>query len=193
MRELNGRKRRRSFNVGGFPPARSVETIQPPGESGTIYVRRNPAKRTCGCPCAVSGFFCDPSVYRHTADGASQNTLCFLHNVATRAPVARGCKVIRYGAFPLSNKTCGKLLLCSVCCWPTNAGMSNASPLEYLRPAEAAKRLGISRNTLNRYLAKGLIRCSRPSLRCTLISTAELARFYSATAQPVPVSMVRAA
>jgi excisionase family DNA binding protein len=101
--------------------------------------------------------------------------------------------VIRYGAFPSSNKTCGKLLLCSVCCWPTNAGMSNASPLEYLRPAEAAKRLGISRNTLNRYLAKGLIRCSRPSLRCTLISTAELARFYSATAQPVPVSMVRAA
>ena len=101
--------------------------------------------------------------------------------------------MIRYGVFPSSNKSCGKLLLCSVCCWPTNAGMSNASPLEYLRPAEAAKRLGISRNTLNRYLAKGLIRCSRPSLRCTLISTAELARFYSATAQPVPVSMVRAA
>jgi excisionase family DNA binding protein len=101
--------------------------------------------------------------------------------------------VIRCGAFPLSNKTWGKFLLCCVCCLSTHALMSNASPLEYLRPAEAAKRLGISRNTLNRYLAKGLIRCSRPSLRCTLISTAELARFYSATAQPVPVSMVRAA
>ena len=69
----------------------------------------------------------------------------------------------------------------------------SAAPLEYLRPNEAAKRLGIHRNTLNRYLAKGLIRCSRPTLRCTLISTAELARFYSATAQPVPVAIVRAA
>lgn len=67
------------------------------------------------------------------------------------------------------------------------------APMEYLRPKEAAKRLGISRNTLNRYLAKGLIRCSRPTLRCTLISTAELARFYNATAQPVPVAIVRAA
>lgn len=71
--------------------------------------------------------------------------------------------------------------------------MSSSAPLEYLRPAEAAKRLGISRNTLNRYLAKGLIRCSRPTLRCTLISTAELARFYNANAQPVPVAIVRAA
>jgi excisionase family DNA binding protein len=71
--------------------------------------------------------------------------------------------------------------------------MSQSSPIEYLRPNEAAKRLGVSRNTLNRYLAKGLIRCSRPSTRCTLISTAELARFYSSTAQPVPVAIVRAA
>ncbi|MFM6130391.1 MAG: helix-turn-helix domain-containing protein [Sphaerospermopsis kisseleviana] len=58
--------------------------------------------------------------------------------------------------------------------------------VEYYRPAEAAKRLGISRNTLNRYMAKGMIRCSRPSLRCTLISSAELARFVNATAQPIP-------
>jgi excisionase family DNA binding protein len=101
--------------------------------------------------------------------------------------------VIRYRVLSHPKKTCGKFRLRSVCCYATKASMSNASPLEYLRPAEAAKRLGISRNTLNRYLAKGLIRCSRPSLRCTLISTAELARFYSATAQPVPVSMVRAA
>ena len=101
--------------------------------------------------------------------------------------------MIRYGVFPSSNKTCRKFRLRSVCCYATNAANMTASPLEYLRPAEAAKRLGISRNTLNRYLAKGLIRCSRPTLRCTLISTAELARFYSATAQPVPVSMVRAA
>ncbi len=71
--------------------------------------------------------------------------------------------------------------------------MQSSAPLEYLRPAEAARRLGIHRNTLNRYLAKGLIRCSRPSLRCTLISTAELARFYNANMQPVPVAMSRAA
>ena len=58
--------------------------------------------------------------------------------------------------------------------------------IEYYRPAEAAKRLGISRNTLNRYLAKGMIRCSRPTLRCTVITSAELARFVNATAQPVP-------
>jgi excisionase family DNA binding protein len=58
--------------------------------------------------------------------------------------------------------------------------------IEYYRPVEAAKRLGISRNTLNRYLAKGMIRCSRPTLRCTLITSAELARFVNATAQPVP-------
>ena len=69
----------------------------------------------------------------------------------------------------------------------------SSAPLEYLRPNEAAKRLGIHRNTLNRYLAKGLIRCSRPSLRCTLISTAELARFYNANMQPVPGSIARAA
>lgn len=67
--------------------------------------------------------------------------------------------------------------------------MSSPSHVEYLRPAAAAQRLGVSRYTLNRYLAKGLLRCSRPSLRCTLISTAELARFYTATAQPVPVSV----
>jgi len=65
--------------------------------------------------------------------------------------------------------------------------------MEYLRPKEAAKRLGISRNTLNRYLARGLIRCSRPSLRCTLISSAELARFYNSNMQPVPGVIDRAA
>jgi len=97
------------------------------------------------------------------------------------------------GTFTHTQKTFRKLLLRYVCCYATNARMQSSAPLEYLRPAEAAKRLGISRNTLNRYLAKGLIRCSRPTLRCTLISTAELARFYSSTAQPVPVSMVRAA
>jgi len=58
--------------------------------------------------------------------------------------------------------------------------------IEYLRPAEAAKRLGVSRNTVNRYLRLGLLRCSRPSLRCTLISSADLERFYKATRQPVP-------
>ncbi|MEB3209540.1 MAG: helix-turn-helix domain-containing protein [Synechococcus sp.] len=71
--------------------------------------------------------------------------------------------------------------------------MSHSSPLEYLRPKEAAKRLGISRNTLNRYMAKGLIRCSRPSLRCTLISSAELARFYNGNMQPIPAGIARAA
>ena len=90
-------------------------------------------------------------------------------------------------------KTSRKLLLRSVCCLSTTARMSHSAPLEYLRPAEAARRLGIHRNTLNRYLAKGLIRCSRPSLRCTLISTAELARFYSSNMQPVPVAISRAA
>jgi excisionase family DNA binding protein len=58
--------------------------------------------------------------------------------------------------------------------------------VEYFRPAEACKRLGIHRNTLNRYIRKGLIRVSRPTLRTTLISSAELARFYNANAQPIP-------
>jgi excisionase family DNA binding protein len=66
--------------------------------------------------------------------------------------------------------------------WPK----SDKTPLEYYRPEGAAKRLGVSRNTVNRYLRLGLLRCSRPSLRCTLISSADLERFYKATRQPVP-------
>jgi len=69
---------------------------------------------------------------------------------------------------------------------PKVLAKSNKTPLEYYRPEEAAKRLGVSRNTVNRYLAKGLLRCSRPSLRCTLISSADLERFYKETRQPVP-------
>jgi excisionase family DNA binding protein len=58
--------------------------------------------------------------------------------------------------------------------------------MELFRPSEACKRLGIHRNTLNRYVRKGLIRVSRPTLRCTLISSAEIARFHNANLQPVP-------
>jgi excisionase family DNA binding protein len=61
------------------------------------------------------------------------------------------------------------------------------------RPAEACKRLGIHRNTLNRYVRKGLIRVSRPTLRCTLISSAEIARFHNANLQPIPGANNRAA
>jgi excisionase family DNA binding protein len=64
---------------------------------------------------------------------------------------------------------------------------SNMSNVEYLRPKEAAKRLGVCRRTLDRYCATGALRCSRPSPRVVLISSAELARFYNANAQPVPV------
>jgi excisionase family DNA binding protein len=71
--------------------------------------------------------------------------------------------------------------------------MSQSAPLEYLRPNEAARRLGVCRRTLDRYLATGAIRCSRPSPRLVLVSTAELARFYNANMQPVPVAIVRAA
>lgn len=69
----------------------------------------------------------------------------------------------------------------------------SSAPLEYLRPKDAAKRIGVCTKTLRSYMARGLIRYSRPSPRVALISTAELARFYSANAQPVPVSLVRAA
>ena len=106
-------------------------------------------------------------------------------NFRTRWPALQ---VISRWGVPLPPKKLAESFRCSLC-----AVLLQRAHMEYLRPKEAAKRLGISRNTLNRYLAKGLIRCSRPSLRCTLISTAELARFYSATAQPVPVSVVRAA
>ena len=71
--------------------------------------------------------------------------------------------------------------------------MPSSSPLEYLRPNEAARRLGVSRTTVERYLSTGALRCSRPSVRVVLISTAELARFYNANMQPVPVALVRAA
>jgi hypothetical protein len=70
--------------------------------------------------------------------------------------------------------------------------MSNASPLEYLRPAEAAKRLGIPEH-IEPILGKGSDSVLTAVSALHLISTAELARFYSATAQPVPASMVRAA
>ena len=69
MCQLDRGQRRRSFNVGGFPPARCLIAVQPPGEGGAINVRRNPAQCACGCPCAVSRFLCDPSVDRHTTDG----------------------------------------------------------------------------------------------------------------------------
>ena len=69
---------------------------------------------------------------------------------------------------------------------PKVSAKSGKAPLEYYRPAEAAKRLGVSRNTINRYLRLGLLRCSRPSIRCTLISSADLERFYKGTRQPIP-------
>ena len=58
--------------------------------------------------------------------------------------------------------------------------------VEYLRPKEVCKRLGIARTTLVRWIRQGKIRVSRPTLRTTYISSAELARFYNANAQPVP-------
>lgn len=58
--------------------------------------------------------------------------------------------------------------------------------VEYLRPKEVCARLGITRTTLVRWMNQGKIRVSRPTLRTTLISSAELARFYNANAQPVP-------
>ncbi len=58
--------------------------------------------------------------------------------------------------------------------------------VEYLRPKEVCKRLGITRTTLVRWINQGKIRVSRPTLRTTYISSAELARFYNANAQPVP-------
>jgi excisionase family DNA binding protein len=58
--------------------------------------------------------------------------------------------------------------------------------VEYLRPKEVCARLGIVRTTLVRWMNQGKIRVSRPRLRTTLISSAELARFYNANAQPVP-------
>jgi excisionase family DNA binding protein len=67
------------------------------------------------------------------------------------------------------------------------------SNMELFRPSEACKRLGIHRNTLNRYVRKGLIRVSRPTLRCTLISSAEIARFHNANLQPIPGANNRAA
>jgi hypothetical protein len=101
------------------------------------------------------------------------------------------CRLFHYTAHVAPRLPLGKFIRRKVsvaCCvlLRYNRYMSTPHPVEYLRPNEACKRIGVSRNTLNRYLAKGLIRCSRPSLRCTLISTAELARFYTATAQPVP-------
>jgi excisionase family DNA binding protein len=58
--------------------------------------------------------------------------------------------------------------------------------VEYLRPKEVCARLGITRTTLVRWINQGKIRVSRPTLRTTYISSAELARFYNANAQPVP-------
>jgi excisionase family DNA binding protein len=57
---------------------------------------------------------------------------------------------------------------------------------EYLRPAEACKRLGIARTTLVRWINQGRIRVSRPSVRCTIIHSSELARFVNANIQPIP-------
>ena len=67
---------------------------------------------------------------------------------------------------------------------PKVLGKSN---VEYLRRDAAAQRLGVSTKTLDRYIARGLLRCSRPSSRVVLISSSELARFYNANVQPVPV------
>lgn len=127
-------------------------------------------------------------VFQTSANGfLVRPCVCCFITVTTSAHVGPRCKRFHMGRSPTPKKL-AESFRCSLC-----AVLLQRAHMEYLRPKEAAKRLGISRNTLNRYLAKGLIRCSRPSLRCTLISTAELARFYSATAQPVPVSVVRAA
>lgn len=58
--------------------------------------------------------------------------------------------------------------------------------IEYLRPKEVCERLGIGRTTFVRWVNAGKIRVSRPTLRTTYVSTAELARFYNANAQPAP-------
>jgi excisionase family DNA binding protein len=58
--------------------------------------------------------------------------------------------------------------------------------IEYLRPKQVCQRLGIGRTTLARWIGQGKIRVSRPTLRTTYISTAELARFYNSNAQPIP-------
>jgi excisionase family DNA binding protein len=58
--------------------------------------------------------------------------------------------------------------------------------IEYLRPKQVCQRLGCSKTTLYRWISQGKIRVSRPTLRTTYISSAELARFYNANAQPVP-------
>jgi excisionase family DNA binding protein len=61
--------------------------------------------------------------------------------------------------------------------------------IEYLRPKEVCQRLGIGRTTLVRFINSGKIRVSRPTLRTTLISSAELARFYNANTLPIPGDM----
>ena len=58
--------------------------------------------------------------------------------------------------------------------------------IEYLRPKEVCERLGIGRTTFVRWVNAGKIRVSRPTLRTTYVSTAELARFHNANLQPVP-------
>ncbi len=65
--------------------------------------------------------------------------------------------------------------------------------IEYLRPREVCERLGIGRTTFARWVNAGKIRVSRPTLRTTYVSTAELARFYNSNAQPVPGANNRAA
>ena len=65
--------------------------------------------------------------------------------------------------------------------------------VEYLRPKEVCERLGIGRTTFVRWVNQGKIRVSRPTLRTTYVSTAELARFYNSNAQPVPGANNRAA
>jgi excisionase family DNA binding protein len=65
--------------------------------------------------------------------------------------------------------------------------------VEYLRPKEVCERLGIGRTTFVRWVNQGKIRVSRPTLRTTYVSTAELARFHNANLQPVPGANNRAA
>jgi excisionase family DNA binding protein len=65
--------------------------------------------------------------------------------------------------------------------------------IEYLRPKEVCERLGIGRTTFVRWVNAGKIRVSRPTLRTTYVSTAELARFHNANLQPVPGANNRAA
>jgi excisionase family DNA binding protein len=63
---------------------------------------------------------------------------------------------------------------------------SRTTMVEYLRPKDVCARLGIGRTTLVRWINQGKIRVSRPTLRTTYISSAELARFHNANMQPVP-------